>query len=341
MLIRMANRVQVQVEPPDPELLALEELDKKLLVARDRIRLVARGLTAGFYWHGRPGTGKTHTAVATLDEMGAKYHYHRGGITQGGLLEVMEEHADDVIVLDDVSAIFDDKKAVQYLLAALGRQQGRTLKMGYSRQGKHVSFEFQGGIICISNLPVTPKGMLAAFKSRVHTLQHSPSDLMLIAMCRHRICKKGWRTLGVDEVNEVIDWVQDESKRLRVPVDLRVILEKALPDFRAWRDKQTEANWKDLVTTTLEEEVSGLAYTPPGGLLRGVRQSTKEQEWEIVRGILKEYTERRDWIWAWKQRTNNKSERAFDRRRAEVMEMDTSKNVSEVSEVSKPPRKDS
>ena len=81
-------------------------------------------------------------------------------------------------------------------------------------------------------------------------------------------------------------------------MDLRVLLEKALPDFRAWQQKQTEAYWKDLVTTTLEEEVSGLAYTPPGGLLRGVRQSTKEQEWEIVRGILKEYAERRDWIWA-------------------------------------------
>ena len=33
------------VIPPDPELESLAELDKKLLVARDRIRLVARGET--------------------------------------------------------------------------------------------------------------------------------------------------------------------------------------------------------------------------------------------------------------------------------------------------------
>src|SRR5271167_2336636 len=52
------------------ELLALAELDKKLLVARDRIRMVARGQTPGFYWHGRPGTCKTHTVLAVLDEMG-------------------------------------------------------------------------------------------------------------------------------------------------------------------------------------------------------------------------------------------------------------------------------
>src|SRR4029078_3473833 len=123
-----------------------------------------------------------------------------------------------------VSAIFDDKKAIQYLLAALGRQQGKPLPMGYVRQGKKVEFEFSGEIICISNLPITPKGMLAAFKSRVHTLQHNPTDLMLIALCRYRITKNGWPAgepkLTVEEVNEAINWVQSESKRLNVPVDL-------------------------------------------------------------------------------------------------------------------------
>ena len=143
----------------DPELVALAELDKKLLVARDRIRMVARGQTPGFYWHGRPGTCKTHTVLAVLDEMGVNYHYHKGNITQGGLLEIMEKYHDWIIVLDDLSAILDDKKAVQYLLAALGRQAGKPLPMGYVRQGKDVSFEFTGGIICISNVPVPPKGM--------------------------------------------------------------------------------------------------------------------------------------------------------------------------------------
>jgi hypothetical protein len=251
------------------ELQALAELDGKLLVARDRIRQVARGQATGFYWHGRPGTSKTHTVLATLEEVGIEHRYHRGHITPGGLMEILERHFDGIIVLDDVSAIFDDKKAVQYLLAALGRQQGRPLDMGYHRMGKHISFQFHGGIICISNLPVTPIGMLAAFKSRVRTLQHNPTGLMLIALCRHRIVKDGWPAgdpkLTAEEINEVIDWVEQEAGRLNVPVDLRMILEAALPDYLAWKEKQTEAFWKDLVTTTLEEEVSSLAYTPPGG----------------------------------------------------------------------------
>jgi hypothetical protein len=322
---------------------ALLELDPKLLVARDRIRQVARGESTGFYWHGRPGTGKTHTVIATLEEMGVQFHYHKGYLTAQGLLELMATHRTSIIILDDVSAIFDDKKAVQYLLAALGRINGTALPLSYKRQGQEIRFEFTGGIICISNLAIENKGMLAAFKSRVRTLQHSPSDLMLVALCRHRICHKGWPTakpeLTAAETNEVIEWVRKESTRFKVPVDLRVILEKAMPDYLAWRNKKTEAHWHDLVTTTLEEEVTTLAYTPPGGINRvGVRQSTKEQEQQIVRAILQEYSTRQDRIWAWKERTRSlgkeKSEKAFERRWAEVKVQDITANVSEVSETS-------
>lgn len=323
---------------------ALEQLDQKLLVARDRIRQVARGEATGFYWHGRPGTGKTHTVVKTLEEMGVTPHYHKGYITAGGLLEVMESHHDKILILDDVSAIFDDKKAVQYLLAALGRMNGDTLPMSYARQGKEVCFDFTGGIICVSNLAIENKGMLSAFKSRVRTLQHSPTDLMLIALCRHRICQKGWpignAELTEKNCTEVIDWVLEESGRLKVPVDLRVILEKAMPDYLAWQKKQTEAHWHDLVTTTLEEEVTTLAFTPPGGITRvGVRQTTKEQEHQIVRSILKEYSARQDRIWAWKKQTRTlgceKSEKAFERRWGEVKAQDISTNVSEPSKVAR------
>jgi hypothetical protein len=315
------------------ELAALGELDKKLLVARDRIRQVGRMESTGFYWHGRPGTGKTHLVLATLDEMSVQYEYHKGHITAQGLLEIMAKHHDKVIILDDVSVIFTDKKAVQYLLAALGRLQGQAWQTSYVRQGQQVRVTFTGGIICVSNLAIENRGMLAALKSRVHTLGHSPSDLMLVALARHRICKAGWPTdnptLSAEEVNEVINWVWSESKRLNVAVDLRVLFDKGLPDYLAWRQKKTEAHWKDLVTTTLEEEVNSLAFTPPGGMNKvGVRQATKEEEWEIVRVILKEYDTRRDRIWAWQQRTK-KCEKTFDRRWAEIKTQDGAKSVPE------------
>jgi hypothetical protein len=90
-----------------------------------------------------------------------------------------------------------------------------------------------------------------------------------------------------------------------------------------WREGKTKAHWRDLVTTTLQQEVGSLAYTPPGGVgKRGVRQATKEQEQDIVRALLKEYSTRKERIRAWKERTKalgeQKSVRAYQRRLTEV-----------------------
>ena len=320
----------------DAELVALDQLDKKLLVARDRIRMVARGKTPGFYWHGRPGTCKTHTVLAVLDEMGVKYHYHKGNITQGGLLEIMEQHHDEIIVLDDLSAIFDDKKAVQYLLAALdANQESRCRWATFAREST-----FPSTSRAASSASATCRSRRRGCWRRsraVSTRSHIPRPISCSsAWPATASAKKVWPVLdpklAVDQVNEVINWVWDESKRINAAIDLRVLFDKALPDYLAWHNKETEAHWKDLVTTTLEEEVNALAYTPPSNGNLGVRQATKEEEWQIVRSILKDYSERKERIWAWRQRTK-KSEKAFERRWAEIKAQDMRKNVSEVSEL--------
>jgi hypothetical protein len=318
--------------PIDAELVLLEALNRMDLVARDRITQVAHKEALGFYFCGPPGTGKTHLVLETLKELGVLYHYHKGHLTAQGIFELMKEHSDKIIVLDDVGAIFADKKAVQYLLAALGRQQGQPLETSYVRQGRQDHVTFTGGLICVSNLQIENEGLLAAFRSRVHVLRHAPSDPMLVARAR-RVCRHGWPAqtpkLVATEVDEVIDWVWAESRRLNASLDLRVLFEKSLPDYLAWREHKTAAHWKDLVTTTLEGQVRALLYTPPGGLTKvGVRQATKEEEWEIVRDILKDYTKRKDRIWAWQQRTG-KCEKTFDRRWAEVKARDRCKGVAE------------
>jgi hypothetical protein len=81
---------------------------------------------------------------------------------------------------------------------------------------------------------------------------------------------------------------------------------------------------------SLAEEAGARAHMPRAASFVSV---PARQEWEIVRAILKEHPERRERIWGWKQRTQ-KSEKAFDRRRAEVVAMDAERAVSEVTEVS-------
>ena len=51
--------------------------------------------------------------------IGEPYCYQRGRLTPIGLFELPAEHADEVIVLDDLVTIFKSDVALQILLSAL------------------------------------------------------------------------------------------------------------------------------------------------------------------------------------------------------------------------------
>ena len=96
----------------------LDELRKRQAVIRDRVRGVARKRYSGLYLYGAPGTAKTHSVRAVLDrEIQEIYAYQRGHLTPLGLFELLKEHRDEVIVLDDLAAIFKSPTALQLLLA--------------------------------------------------------------------------------------------------------------------------------------------------------------------------------------------------------------------------------
>jgi hypothetical protein len=97
---------------------ALQELQQRLTVVRDRVRGVARRHCTGFYLFGRPGTSKTHTVRTTLDELNIPYEYHSGHLTPLGLFDLLAEHHDSVIVLDDVSEAQKSERAYSTPLPA-------------------------------------------------------------------------------------------------------------------------------------------------------------------------------------------------------------------------------
>ena len=246
MFIRMAKRVQCSCRTPNWWL--WENSTRSSLVARrQRIRMVARGQTPGFLLAlDGPGTGKTHTVLAVLKEMGGERHYHRGHITAGRPPGgSCTEHSDDgIIALDDVGAIFGDKKAVQ-LLAGGARAASRAtpLPMGYSSaRGKPRPLRVPPAASSASaTLPSTNKGMLAALRSRVHTLAtlpirpHAYRPVPATAFARRAGQPKTSQAFGLRKRTRSSIGCGQNPKRLKVPVDLRVLLDKALPDYLAWR----------------------------------------------------------------------------------------------------------
>ena len=296
----------------------LSEIKRRQGILRDYVKGVAQQYATGLYLYGRPGTAKTHTVRSVLEtEIRELYTYQRGHLTPMGLFELIAQHSDEVIVLDDLASIFRSDVALQILLSALehppGRDRGRVVK--YRRQGREDRVVFRGGIICISNRELHDDELLGAFKSRVHTLNYDPSDAQLGALML-AIAELGGSAdgAGPEERTAVAHYVIGEMVRLGARFDLRLLLNKALPTYQQWKDGETESDWRDLVTASIEEHLVGVRHTDEKVPSRA---DTKEEEQAVIREIMRIHATRETRVQAWVERTG-KSERAFYRRLAEL-----------------------
>jgi hypothetical protein len=297
----------------------LAELQRRLAVVRARVLAVAHRHANGFYLFGRAGTSKTYTIRTTLAKFGKPYHYHSGHLTPMGLFDLLGEQHDRTIVLDDVSELLNQKIALQILLAALGNQPtdtgSRVVK--YRRQGVEQIVRFTGGIILVSNLEIHSAPLLQALKSRVHYLKYDPNDEQIEALMLD-VASRGWsqgrRRMTAEDCREVADFLIPESSRLGVRPDMRLLVDKAFPDYVLHQSGFTDVHWKDLVTTTLEAQLVELRHTP---VVKPNRRDTKEDEHQVIREIVAQFSDARDREVAWQKRTG-KSYRAFRRRCVEL-----------------------
>jgi hypothetical protein len=298
-----------------PQNLPLDELHRCLAVVRDRVRGVALRRYAGFYLFGPAGSAKTFTVRNTLDEEKFPYIYQDGHLTPMGLFDLLAEHHDKVIVLDDVSALLGNKIALQILLAALGSQPDRPGEriVKYRRQGSEATVRFMGGLILISNLDLHNQPLLEALKSRVHYLHYNPTDEQIAALMRS-IAANGRKDLSSKDARAVAEFVIEKSRSVGIRLDVRLLVDKAIPDFLQWRSGQAEMHWRDLVTTTLKQQLVRLEHTTEA---HRARWEWKREEQAIVRAIVSEHRSREQQLAAWVEETG-KSERAFYRRLREL-----------------------
>jgi hypothetical protein len=300
----------------------LAELHRRQAIVRDYVRGVARQYATGLYLFGRPGTAKTHTVRAVLEqEIKEIFTYQRGHLTPMGLFELIASHADEVIVLDDLGAVLKSDVALQILLSALehpnSRDRSRVVK--YRRQGREERAVFRGGIVCISNRELHDDELLGAFKSRVHTLNYDPTDaqlggLMLDLADRGWPCGSANPEIGPEAARMVAHYLIGEMLRLSCPFDLRLLVNKAFPDYLQWKDGEAESDWRDLITASIEEHLVAVKHADESPVSREERKS---EEQSILQEIMRVHLSRDERVRAWMARTG-KSERAFYRRLAEM-----------------------
>jgi hypothetical protein len=293
-----------------------DELMRQVKVVKDRVRAVIHGHSNGLYLHGRPGTSKTYMVRSTLDMLAVNYTASSGHLTPIGLFDLLEENRDRIIVLDDVSALFNQPIALQLLLAALGNPHDGSGVRHVKHQtanGTRV-VPFSGGVICMSNLPLDGHHheILAALRDRINVINFEPSDEQIIALIR-KLAEDGVGGVPPDKAKMVAAFLTAECKARGIRPSVRLFVDKALRDYKLWASENCETHWRDLVVSDLEQQLVELQHE--------VRDLTRaeqiEAEQRVALDVYLTFEPRVDRVQAWTARTG-KSQAAFYRRIAEL-----------------------
>jgi hypothetical protein len=310
-----------------PTLSPLENLHRQQSLIKDRIRAVVHREANGVYLHGRPGSSKTFLVRTTLKSLGQRYAYSNGHLTPVGLFDLIDENPQSVVVLDDVSTIFEQPKALQILLAALGTPHdgSRTRTVRYKTATVDKVAHFEGSIIAISNLQLAShaNAVLEALQDRVHVLAFEPTDEEVEAAI-YEIA--GTSPRGVDSLDaiEVADVLLGQCREMGHRPSIRLFVDKALPDYRLWKAGNTESDWHDLVRSSVRQMV----IPQQRGLRDLTRKDQIASERNIVREICSTFCSRKDRLKAWQTKTR-KGQSAFYRR---LKELEKEARLSEMNE---------
>ncbi|WP_442508324.1 hypothetical protein SH528x_007293 [Novipirellula sp. SH528] len=289
-----------------------DELMLQLKVVKDRVRGVIKGTCNGLYLHGSPGTSKTHTVCSTLDELAVKYTYSSGHLTPIGLFQLLADNHDRVIVLDDVSSVFNQPIALQLLLAALGNRHDSSgvRRVRHTTAKSDSVVEFSGGIICISNLALKSHGneVIKALGDRVYIINYEPTEDQIIAMIEH-IASEGIDGVAPSDARNVATFLIKECNRRNTRPTVRMFVDKAIKDFELFTMGGSELHWHDLIISNLEQQLVVLSQ-PTTDLSTAEK---KEAEKRIALDIYVTIDAPTERVSAWKERTG-KSQPSFYRR---------------------------
>lgn len=289
----------------------LERLEKKLALIRDRVRSVALRYNTGFFLFGAGGSGKTHAVRGELESLGTRWILHNSTMTAAGLFDMLHDLSEHVHLLEDMEQLYADKKAVGYLRSATwgdANMQNRVITKTIHQ--KRVSFDFKGGIIILSNLPLGEIASLRALATRLNPAEFNPTEGEKQALMWN-IAGSGKFGLPVGACEEVCQYLVHYAKEKGKPLDLR-LLDNAFGDRLMYDRGESLTHWRDMVTSRIDAQIVEPKITPR------TRQARLVDERDIVKQIYDKFPDsREDRFREWKERVG-RSERALYRRAAEL-----------------------
>lgn len=299
----------------------LETLEKKFQLVRDRVAAVVDGTATGFFLHGPGGVSKSYTVLQQLERMRADYVVFNSRATGRGLFNILRDHPDSIVVLEDMERLFRDAGALGVLRSALWGQQGRDRPgrqerlVTWTNPRETLSFTFTGGIVVTANKPLDDWPELAAIKTRIAVMQFQPTQLEVRALMR-KVAVGGYTHEGFlvepAACAEVCEFVLAECRGLNRLLDVRLLV-NAIGDYLQDTVFHAGCSWRDLVAARIRERPTHFRdEVVIGGRAERLQQELKEAE-----AISKEAKTREDRLRLWRERTG-KSQASLYRRLAEL-----------------------
>jgi len=245
------NKTSKSSEKKETDSEAIERIANRFNILDEMAEAVATSKVRAMIVSGPPGIGKSYGVEKALEKQNMftdiagdkrKFEMVKGAMSAIGLYKKLYEFKDAgcVCCFDDCDAILYDDLALNLLKAALDTTPRRTLHWNtesrtLQNEGMPNSFEFNGGVIFITNIKfdnVRSKKLqdhLAALQSRCHYLDltiDSMKDRMLRIrqICGIGMLKKYNMPAEIEE--ELIQFIFEHKHKLR-EISLRMVLKVA------------------------------------------------------------------------------------------------------------------
>ena len=245
------NASEPGTEPEESDEAAIERIQQRFEILNEMSEAVATRKVRAMIVSGPPGIGKSYGVETTLERFSTfddiagnkrKFEVVKGAMSPVGLFKKLYEHADPghVVCFDDCDSVLYDDLALNLLKAALDTTPRRTLHWNTESrtlmaEGMPNSFEFNGGVIFITNIKfdnVKSKKLqdhLQALQSRCHYLDLT-IDSMRDRMLRIRqIVGTGMLekyAMGKEAEDKLVQFIFDNKHKLR-EISLRMVLKIA------------------------------------------------------------------------------------------------------------------
>lgn len=217
--------------------------------------MVSRGLSMGCIIHSRGGTGKTYTALQKMKSSKVNYSYMSGFTTPAGFYVHAYENRDaDVLVLDDVFGLFEDKKCVSYLKAMTWENGGKRIVFANSTKnykdkfGDEVpnAFEPTFRVIILTNQLNMKNPHVKAFMSRLNYIQLE-IDNVEMKKIMEEVIQSNYNNMTLDERKMVYEHLCKVAPNDSSELNLRSLI-RSFDFYKYSRDVlKSEIVWKELV----------------------------------------------------------------------------------------------